>query len=88
MKLLKKDKFGEKYQIKNFKIYYKNKNSISGDNSINPKEKIVLIKGKIEITIKNEISSVESPCEFIIPEKTYHKIVAQSDCIFLIFEEK
>jgi len=85
LELIKKDDNGTKYQGKNFKIYYRKKGDISGDNSINPFERIYLISGSALITLEKQVFEIESPYELIIPEKTYHRINALTDICFLIF---
>ena len=85
--LIKDNEKGKVYQIDNFKIYYRNKNAISGDNSENKAEVIYLITGSVEITLKNSIWIDEAPAKIQFPAKTYHKIKALSDISFLLFEK-
>lgn len=45
MKLIKENEKGKTYQAPNFKILYRYKGSISGDNDINVEELIYFING-------------------------------------------
>ncbi len=87
IKLIKENEKGETYQAPGFKILYRYKNSISGDNDINVEELIYFISGKVEITLENKVWKIEPPAEIKIPAKTYHKIKALSDISFIIFEK-
>ena len=86
MELIKENEKGKKYQADGFKIYYRNKGTISGDNAENPKELIYLISGSAEITIKEKSWKIESPAEVEFPAKTPHKFKSLTDTIFLVFE--
>ena len=88
MKLLKQNKKGKTYQAKNFKILYRNKNTIAGNNETNPKELIYFITGEAEITLKDKIWKIKSPSRIEFPAKTYHKIKALTDISFILFEEQ
>jgi hypothetical protein len=87
MKLIKENSKGKTYQSDNFKILYKNKDSIAGDNKINPKEEIYFITGEAEITLENKIWKIKSPTKIEFPAKTYHKIKALTDISFIVFEK-
>jgi hypothetical protein len=87
VKLIKDNEKGKVYQIDNFKIYYRNKDTISGDNSENKEEVIYLITGSAEITLRNSIWTAEAPIKIEFPAKTYHKIKALSDISFMLFEK-
>jgi len=87
VKLVKEDGKGKIYQIDDFKIYYRNKDTISGDNSENKAEIIYFITGSAEITIENAVWQAEAPAKIEIPAKTYHKIRALSDISFVLFEK-
>ena len=52
MKLLKENKKGKTYQADNFKILYRYRDSIAGDNSENVEELIYLVTGSAEVTLK------------------------------------
>jgi len=84
MKLLKEDRRGKVFETDCCKIFYRNKESISGDNKINPHEKIILIQGKAKITLGDYSFNATAPFEFEIEEKMYHKIEALSDIVFLV----
>ncbi|NQT49555.1 hypothetical protein HQ571_02560 [Candidatus Kuenenbacteria bacterium] len=85
IELFKENQKGKCYTTDDFKIYYRNKDTVSGDNSENVEEVIYLITGKAEVTLKDSTRTVESPAEINIPAKTYHKIKALTDIAFLIF---
>ena len=51
MKLLKQTEKGQTYQTDRCKILYRNKDTISGDNKINPAELIYFITGSAKITL-------------------------------------
>ena len=85
MKLIKEDERGKVFEIKDFKIFYRNKGSISGDNNANLYEKIIFISGNAKVTLGDKVWEIKSPCEIEFPEKKYHKIEALSDIIFVLF---
>jgi len=87
IRLIKETERGREYQTKDFKIIYRYKNTISGDNSINPKEIVYLVAGSAEITIKNKKWKIEAPEKIEIPNKTYHKIKALTDICFILFKK-
>ncbi len=87
IKLIKKNKKGKTYQANNFKILYRYKNMIAGDNSENVKELIYFITGSAEITLRDKTWTIKSPTEIEFPAKTYHKIKALSDISFIMFEK-
>ena len=86
MKLIKENEKGKTYQTDDFKILYRNKNTISGDNEINVKETIYFITGSAEITLQEKTWIVEAPAKIEFPKKTYHKIKALTNISFVLFE--
>jgi len=88
MELIKENEKGKTYQAGGFKILYRYKGMIAGDNSKNVKELIYFISGSAEITLKDKIWVIESPTKIEFPAKTYHKIKALTDISFIIFENK
>ena len=52
LKFIKEKNGFKSYQADDFKIYYGEKGSITGDNNINPMEIIYLINGEARITIE------------------------------------
>ncbi len=88
MRLIKKNQDGKTFETSTpgFKILYRNKNSIAGDNAENPKELIYLITGIAEITVDNKIWKSKAPAEIKIPANTYHKIKALTNITFVLFE--
>jgi len=87
MKIIKENEKGKTYQADNFKILYRYKDAIAGDNSENVKELIYFISGSAEITLGDKTWIVESPAKVEFPAKTYHKIVALTDISFILFEK-
>ena len=87
MKLIKENHKWKTYQLNDYKICYRNKDSISWDNDIAPQETIYLLSGSAEITIKENIEIFTSPSTIIIPEQTYHKIKAITDICFLLYTQ-
>ena len=87
LKLIKENERGKNYQADNFKICYRYKDTIAGDNSENPEEVIFLINGSAEITLKDSSWIVESPTKIEFPVKTYHRIKAITDISFILFEK-
>ncbi len=87
IKLIKEKKEGKNYQADGFKIYYRYKNMIAGDNSENLKETIYLVTGKAEVTLENFTQTVEAPAKIEFPAKTYHKIRALTDIAFILFKK-
>lgn len=86
MKLIKENEKGTNYQTDKFKILYRNKWSIAGDNLNNPREEIYFITGKAEITLDDSVEIIDAPCKIVFPEKTYHKIEALTDISFVLFD--
>ena len=87
IKLIKEDEKGKTYQADNFKILYRYKDTISGDNSENVEELIYFIIGSAEVTLKDSTWKVEAPAKIEFPAKTYHKIKALTDISFILFEK-
>ena len=87
MKLIKENEKGKTYQTEKCKILYRNKGSISGDNTENPKELIYLVSGSASVTLGDETWDVRAPGTIEFPKRTYHKIEALTDIIFILFEK-
>lgn len=87
IKLTKEKKEGKNYQADGFKIYYRYKDTVAGDNSENVEELIYLITGRAKVTLKNSAWTVEAPAKIEFPAKTYHKIKAITDIAFILFEK-
>ena len=85
IKLIKDKKEGKNYQADDFKIYYRYKGAIAGDNSDNVKEIIYLITGKAEVTLKDSAWIADAPAKIEFPAKTYHKIKALTDIAFVLY---
>ena len=83
--LIKEKTEGKNYQADGFKIYYRYKDTIAGDNTENVNEIIYLISGKAEFTLKDKTWIEESPAKIEFPAKTYHKIKAITDIAFVLF---
>lgn len=86
MKLIKENEKGRTFQAESFKLLYRNKGSISGDNEINVHEILYLVSGSAEITLKEKTEIIEAPHKFEFPARTYHKITALTDIIVVMFE--
>lgn len=87
MNLIKENEKGKVYQTEHFKIVYRNKDTISGDNEENVKELIYLVHGSAEVTLKDKTWTVEAPAKIEFPAKTYHKIKALTDICFILVEK-
>ena len=87
IKLIKEKKEGKNYQADDFKIFYRYKDTIAGDNSENVEELIYLITGKVEITLRDKTWIAESPVKIDFPANTYHKIKALTDIAFVLYEK-
>ena len=87
MKLIKENEKGKTFQADDFKILYRNKDAIAGDNSENSEELIYLITGSAEVTVEETTNTVEAPAKIEIPAKTYHKIKALTNISFILFEK-
>ena len=85
IKLIKEKKEGKSYQADDFKIYYRYKNTITGDNFENVEELIYLITGTAEVTLKDSTWIVEAPAKIEFSAKTYHKIKALTDIAFVLY---
>ena len=86
LKLIKEKREGKNYQGDGFKVYYRYKDMIAGDNTENVNETIYLISGKAEFTLEDQTWKEEAPAKIEFPEKTYHKIHALTDIAFVLFE--
>ena len=86
IKLIKANEKGKTYQAEGFKILYRYKDQIAGDNSKNIEEIIYFIEGSAEITLKDNSWIIESPAKVEFPAKTYHKIKALTNISFILFE--
>jgi mannose-6-phosphate isomerase-like protein (cupin superfamily) len=84
--LIKENEKGKVYQGDGFKIVYRNKGAISGDNAENAQEILYFVTGKAEVTIENKTEIIEAPAKIEIPAKTYHKIIPQTDVSCILFE--
>lgn len=87
MKLIKENDKGKTFQADGFKILYRYKNKIAGDNAINPKETIYFVTGSAEITLRDKTWTIMAPNKIEFPSKTYHKIKALSNISFIVFEK-
>jgi len=87
MQLIKENEKGKTYQTDSFKILYRYKNMIAGNNNINPEETIYFITGSAEITLKNKTRTIHAPAQIHFPAQTYHKIKALTDVSFIVFEK-
>lgn len=87
MKLIKENEKGKVYQTEKFKIVYRKKDTISGDNEENVEELIYLVHGSAEVTLKDKSWTAEAPAKIEFPAKTYHKIKALTDICFILIEK-
>lgn len=87
MKLIKESDKGKAYQADDFKIIYRYKDTISGDNEENVEELIYLVSGSAEVTLKDKTWTAEAPAKIEFPAKTYHKIKALTDICFILIEK-
>ena len=86
IRLLREDDRGQIYQCQGFKVFYKIKGSVSGNNDINPEKKIYLITGTAEITKGTRTKTVHAPTYMEIPANTFHKIIALTNISFIILD--
>lgn len=86
MKLIKDDKKGRVYQAEKCKIFYRHKGSVSGDNKKNSEELIYLISGSASVALQDKTWKVDAPAKVEFPAKTYHRIEALTEIIFILFE--
>jgi mannose-6-phosphate isomerase-like protein (cupin superfamily) len=87
IKLIKENEKGKTFQAEGFKILYRHKDQIAGDNSENVREVIYFITGLAEITLKDKTWIIESPTKVEFPPNTYHKIKALTKISFILFEK-
>ncbi|MFH1072417.1 MAG: hypothetical protein V1743_03235 [Nanoarchaeota archaeon] len=85
--LLKENEKGKIYTTGKFKIIYRYKGTISGDNAENVRETIYFITGSAEVTLKDKTHKIRAPVKVMFPAKTYHKIKALTDICFIMFEK-
>ncbi len=84
MQLLKDNEKWKVYQDNGYKFFYRKKGSISWGNAINVEENIYLVQWKVNLTLGEKSEILEAPAKIYIPEKTYHKIEALNDIIFIL----
>jgi quercetin dioxygenase-like cupin family protein len=85
MKLIKQDERGSTYQADGFRILYRKKGSVSGDNDINEAENIYLIEGYAKVTLdQQKPQTIVAPANFYIPENTHHKIEALTNITLIM----
>jgi len=70
MKLIKENEKGKVYQTEKFKIVYRHKDTISGDNEENVEEWIYLVHGSAEVTLKDKTWTAKAPAKIEFPAKT------------------
>ncbi len=87
IELIKENDEGKTYQADNFKILYRYKGVIAGDNSENVREIIYFITGSAEITLRDKTWIVKSPAKVEFPAETFHKIKSLTDISFILFEK-
>ena len=87
MKLIKENEKGKTYQADGFKILYRYKDMIAGDNSENVEELIYFVTGSVEITLKDKTWIIKSPAKVEFPANTYHKVKALTDISFILFDK-
>lgn len=87
VELIKEDDRGKVYQTDGFKIFYRNKGTVSGDNSENIEELIYLVTGSANVTLKDSTQIVNAPEKIEFPANTYHKIEAITDISFILYEK-
>jgi len=85
--LVKENNKGKSYQAEDFKILYRHKDAIAGDNAVNVEELIYLITGSAEITLKDKTWIIKAPAKIEFPAKTYHKIRALTDISMILYEK-
>ena len=82
--IIKSDKRGIIYNCGKCSFISRKRGSIGADHIHNGAEVIYLVKGKIELTIGNEIQMVEAPIMRETGSNVYHKLVALTDIEFMI----
>lgn len=87
MELIKENEKGRTFLCDGFKLLYRNKSSISGDNEMNVEEDLYLVSGTALIVVGESEKQYSAPAFFHIPEKTYHKIEAVTDITMILFEK-
>ena len=87
VELIKEDSRGKVYQTDDFKIFYRNKGTVSGDNSENTEELIYLVTGSANVTLKDSTQIIDAPSRIEFPANTYHKIEAITDIVFILYEK-
>ncbi|MFA7286280.1 MAG: hypothetical protein WC052_01270 [Patescibacteria group bacterium] len=86
MKLIRDDLKGKVYEAAGLKIFLRNRESVSGDNSENAAELIYLLKGMAEVTTGDRIYKIQGPAKIEFPARTYHKIKALTDIVFVLLD--
>ena len=84
LNIIKEDERGTVYDCDNFLCIMRKRGTVTADHTHEDRDEILfLIQGSIELTIADKTKKVETPSRIEIPNKTYHKIVAISEVIFL-----
>ncbi|MEI8009532.1 MAG: hypothetical protein WCI00_09600 [bacterium] len=82
--IIKSDERGIIYNCGKCSFVSRKKGSIGADHVHNDVEVIYLVKGKVELTIGNEVQMVEAPIMRETGSNVYHKVVAFTDIEFVI----
>ena len=81
IELLRESEKGRTYQCDGFKLLYRKSGSVSGDNEVNPDEKIYLVVWSASVVIGKQQFDYDAPAYFEIPKQTFHTITAKTDIV-------
>jgi quercetin dioxygenase-like cupin family protein len=84
IQIIKSDKRGIIYDCDDGVGYIvRKKGTISANHTHIEPETLYLVKGKIELTVGNQIKKVEAPIKIDINSNVYHKLIALSDIVIV-----
>lgn len=87
IRIIKSDERGIIYDCGKSSFISRKKGTISANHTHEDPEIVYLVKGKIELTIGEEVKIVEAPVMFKTDSNVYHKLIALTDIELVIDRE-
>ncbi|MFA6253558.1 MAG: cupin domain-containing protein [Patescibacteria group bacterium] len=84
IKIIKSDERGIIYDCGKSSFITRKKGTISANHTHEDSEIVYLVKGEVELTIKDETKIVKAPIMFEVPPNVYHKLIALTDIDLVI----
>jgi quercetin dioxygenase-like cupin family protein len=81
--ITKEDDRGVIYDCDKVGCIFRKKGTVSANHTHEEAEILYLVKGEVELTIKNETKILKAPFKVKINEGVYHKLVALTDIVII-----